>query len=94
MTDLSIERLGGYAGLGPKSHVRSRGAVSTDTMSPSDKAAVDNLFTAGSVSSTLNAADGFRYRITRQSSTGPQSVEVDEHAVPASLLNSLHTELE
>jgi hypothetical protein len=38
--------------------------------------------------------DGFRYRITRQTSKGPQTVEVPENSVPTALKNCVKDELE
>jgi hypothetical protein len=93
MSDLEIEKLGGIAGFGPSSHLRSRGRISYQALSDADKATVDQLFAQGGVSSRPGTADEFRYQITRQTPTGPQTIEVAEHAVPDALAKSVRDEL-
>jgi len=93
MSELEIEKLGGFGGFGPSSHVRSRGRVSYQALSDPDKATVDQLFAQGGVSSKPGSGDEFRYQITRQTPTGPQTIEVAEHAIPEALAASVHDEL-
>jgi len=94
MSDVEIERLGGFGGFGPQSHVRSRGRLEYGALSDADKAALDRLFAGGSVPPKLGAADTFRYQITRQTPSGPQSIEVAEHAVPSFVAGSVRDELD
>lgn len=93
MGELEIEKLGGLAGFGPRSRIRSRGRVAYHTLSDADKATVDKLFAAGGVRSKPGVADGLRYQITRQTPSGPQTIEVAEHAVPDALTGSVQDEL-
>jgi hypothetical protein len=93
MDELAIERLGGIAGFGPSARIRSRGRISMQTLSDDDKAAVEHLFKTGGAQATTSSADAFRYQITRQTSAGPQSVEVAEHAVPKALVESVRDEI-
>ena len=93
MGELEIEKLGGVAGFGPRSRIRSRGRVSYHALSNSDRAAVDKLFTAGGVPSKPGTADEFRYQITRHTDTGPETIEVAAHAIPEALANSVQDEL-
>ncbi len=85
MTDrLEVERLGGFAGFGGGGHLKSRGSVSAKALSAADRDAVDALF-ARPDDGKPPMPDAFRYRITRQTARGPQSVEVPESRVPAAL---------
>jgi hypothetical protein len=65
-------------------------------LSPTDRSALDALFDR--FDSKEKAAppmpDGFRYRITRQTSKGPQTVEVPENSVPTALKHCVKDELE
>ena len=89
MDRIQIERTGGFAGFGlPGSHVQSRGEMALSELSPADRAAVDALFDRkGGATSPM--PDGFRYRITRQTATGTQTIEAPESKVPAALKESV-----
>jgi len=94
MDRLKIERIGGLAGFGlPGSRLKSRGELSLSDLSPADRSAVDALFDS-KVRAVTPMPDAFRYRITRQTAKGPQTIEVLEERVPAALRNSLKDELE
>jgi hypothetical protein len=93
VSDLEIEKLGGLAGFGPRSRVRSHGRVSHQALSDADRATVERLFAQGGVPAKVGTADAFRYQITRQTPTGPQTIEVAEHAIPEALAASVHDEL-
>ena len=91
---LKIERVGGLAGFGlPGSHLKSRGDVAVSELSPADRHAVDALFDSKAMPAP-GMPDAFRYRITRQTSQGPQTVEVPEEHVPMSLRNRVKDELD
>lgn len=94
MDVLSIERLGGLAGFGG-GRLKSAGEHAFSALSPADQAAVEGLFKALSGKAPPPAAhpDGFRYRITRQTASGPQSIEAPEDAVPAALKNAVKDQL-
>ena len=94
MDRIHIERTGGFAGFGlPGSHVHSRGEMALSELSPADRAAIDALFDRkGGADSHM--PDGFRYRITRQTAAGPQTIEVPESKVPAALRESVKDVLE
>ena len=62
-------------------------------LSPADQAAVEALFRSGGQSASANAPHEFRYRITRTTATGPQTVEAPEGAVPAALRAIVKDEL-
>jgi hypothetical protein len=92
MSELTIERLGGFGGFGlPGSHIRSRGTLETAALSPDVRAKVDELFDAGSGGAPT--PDGFRYRITRVTPGGSQTIEVPESVVPEELQDSVTDEL-
>ncbi|AWN48331.1 hypothetical protein DK419_19890 [Methylobacterium terrae] len=89
MDMLTIERLGGLAGIGqPGSRIRSQGEQPLNALSADDRASVEALFRKPP--SRRQAApmmrDGFRYRITRSGEAGrQQTIEVPEAAVPPAL---------
>jgi hypothetical protein len=94
MDRLEIERVGGLAGFGlPGSHLRSKGTLTLSALSPADRSVVDALFD-GKEKGSPGMPDGFRYRITRQTSNGPQTIEVPEDRVPTALQNCVKDELE
>jgi hypothetical protein len=93
MDQLDVERLGGFAGFGtPGSHLRSLGQIDGSKLSPEDRQAVETLFTHPPPASAQKA-DGFRYKLTRQTDKGSQSVEVPEEHVPMAVRSSVKDEL-
>jgi emfourin len=79
---LAVERLGGLAGVGlPGSRLRSHGEIDLGKLSPSEQGTVERLF-QNPPAAPAKSRDAFRYRLTRQTEKGPQSVEVHEDAVP------------
>ena len=95
MERLQIERLGGIAGFGGP-HLKSRGEVGLSDLSPADRQAVESLFADPQkrMPAQPGEADAFRYRITRQTAAGTQTIEVPGHAVPAALRDSVRDVLE
>ena len=82
MARVDIERLGGFAGFGgPGSRLQSRGTVDTSDLSESDRNVVELLF-AQAPPAWPASADGFIYRLTRQTGAGPQTIDVGEQHVP------------
>src|SRR5262245_4630325 len=69
---LRIERIGGLAGFGGP-HLKSRGEISLSDLSPADRQAVEDLLRSPerAASGHPGEADAFRYRITRETATGP-----------------------
>jgi len=92
---LVIERIGGFAGFGGP-HLKSRGEVTLSALSAEDRQTVESLFKdpQKAASARPGEADAFRYRITRQTAAGPQTIEVRGDAVPAALQDSVKTVLE
>jgi hypothetical protein len=94
MSLLHVERIGGLAGFGGTgSHVRSRGQVDEGTLSPSDKKAVEELFRSQSSGKASQIRDGFRYKISRVTPAGTETVEVPESVVPKTLIQYVKDEL-
>ena len=94
MAILHVEKLGGLVGFGgARAHVRSRGQVDTDTLSPADLKAVDALFKAGGKATPRKGADAFRFRIMRATAAGNESVEVHEDQLPDALASCVRDEI-
>ena len=91
MDRLKIERVGGVAGFGGP-HLKSRGELALSDLSPADQKTVESLFAdPKKVPATHpGQADAFSYRITR----GAHTIEIPEHAVPATIKNSVKDVLE
>lgn len=93
MTHLTIERIGGLGGFGlPGSRLRSHGQLAVSDLSAEDKGAVDKLFEGGGSPADSKNPHGFRYRITRETASGPQTVEAPETEVPAALSSAVKDE--
>jgi hypothetical protein len=94
MDRLQIERMGGFAGFGGP-HLKSRGEMSLNEMTPVDRQLVESLFSEPKAQAPRpGEADAFRYRITRQTPSGPQTIEVPEERVPAAVRDSVKDILE
>jgi hypothetical protein len=86
MAILHVEKLGGLAGFGGiHARIRSRGQIDTAALSAADQKAVDSLFQAGGASEPPKGADGFRFRISRTTAAGTETIEAPETHVPAAL---------
>jgi hypothetical protein len=103
MDRLQIERIGGFGGFGgPQGgpsgapvHLKSRGELALSDLSPADRQAVEDLYDPQKVAPAHpGAADVFRYRITRQTAAGTQTIVVTENAVPVALRDSVRDVLE
>ncbi len=91
---LHIERIGGLAGFGgTRSHVRSHGQVDDSTLSAPDKRTVEELFRSPEEAKASQTRDEFRYRISRSTPAGTETVEVSESLVPKTLTQSVKDEL-
>lgn len=93
MGTLKIERTGGFAGFGGP-HLKSRGEVAFDSLSPTDQAAVDALFSGGNSAKAGSVTDGFSYRITRTVKGKTMTVTVPESRVPMSVQSQVKDMLE
>jgi hypothetical protein len=92
MGRLDVERVGGFGGFGsPGSHLRSRGQVETNDLVPADQHAIEALFDRPPKSSS--PPDAFRYRLTRQTAHGPETIEVSEEHVPPALRAKVKDEI-
>ena len=93
MTILHIEKLGGLAGFGgARARIRSRGQIDTTALSPADQKAVDSLFETVDAVAAPEEADGFRFRISRTTPTGTETVEAHEGQLPEALASSVKDE--
>lgn len=93
MAILHIEKLGGLAGFGAaRARIRSRGQIDTASLSPADQQAIESLFVTGGASAPPKSADAFRFRISRTTATGTQTIEAHEDQVPAALASCVRDE--
>lgn len=83
MGRLDIEKVGGLAGFG--GHLKSRGSQDFEALSAADQAAVQRLFSGDAPKADPATRDGFTYRITHQTASGPRTVEAPEALVPEAL---------
>lgn len=94
MSKLKIERLGGIAGFGIKnSHLHSSGEIDIDDLSKEDKKVVENLFNSHDKVETSLKRDNFRYKISRITSTGIESIEADEEKIPVAVIQCVKDEI-
>ena len=89
MDRLEIERLGGLAGRGSRSHLKSRGALDVTELSEADQTAIGRLFEAGGAPDPKVGADYYRYRVTRRTPQGEQTIEAPHDALPSAVTNSV-----
>jgi hypothetical protein len=93
MSILHIEKLGGLAGFGgAKARIRSRGQIDTAALSPADQKAVEKLFQTGGAVGPSNEADSFRFRISRTTADGAETVEAHEGQLPEALASCVKDE--
>jgi len=86
MATLHVERTGGLAGFGgARARIRSHGQVDLTTLSAADRTAVDALFHGPAAAEAAGAADGFRFRLTRATPAGTETVVSPEAAVPTAV---------
>jgi Emfourin len=94
VAEIEVERIGGFAGFGGTSRLRSRGVVRSEELSAADREALDTLFGNRGGGGDNAARDGFAYRLTRKGPDGMQSVTVDEAHVPAAVASSVRDTLD
>jgi len=83
MDFLLVERLGGLAGFGGNgAALRSRGRIDLAVLTTAERDSVEALFAAREGTDPGARRDAFRYRITRSTPRGEESVEAGEHRVP------------
>ena len=93
MAILHVEKLGGLANFGgAHARIRSCGQFDTEALSARELQAVDSLFHSPSESETPAVADGFRFRISRITTAGTETVEAPESRVPAALASCVKDE--
>jgi hypothetical protein len=89
---LEIERIGGPGFGGP--HLKSRGRLAFDALTPADQAKVTALFEKGDVPPDPGTGDVFQYRITRREGAAARTIQVPERLVPPALIASVQDTIE
>lgn len=84
---LSVERIGGLGDFGlPGSHLKSKGQISSDELSPEDAHKLEALFESKlPINAESKVADGFRYRITRTTGSVLKTIELPEEQTPVAI---------
>lgn len=91
---LTIERVGGLAGLGGQgSRIKSRGQVALASLCAEEQTAIEHLFASHTTKRAVPVPDGFCYRVTRTLRTGVKTIEVPEDALPQFLVRCVKDEL-
>ena len=94
MAMLHVERIGGLAGFGiAGGHLRSLGWLDTADLSAADQRTVEALFAAGGRRLPATARDTLRYRLSRTTPAGTETVEADEADVPDPIARCVRDEL-
>jgi emfourin len=94
MSILNIEKTGGLANFGgARSRIRSRGQLDTNSLSATELKAVEALFRKPARSASPTSADAFRFRITRSTAAGEETIEVPESDVPLAVAFAVKDEL-
>lgn len=94
MSILSVERIGGLAGFGgARARIRSLGQLDTEQLSAADRKVVDALFQPRKKAEKSSVRDGFRFRLTRTTERGDETVEIAEKLVPALVAQCVKDEL-
>jgi hypothetical protein len=91
---LQVERIGGLAGFGAgSSHLRSQGEVDMASLSSHEQEAVEALFRSDPKTDASQVRDGFRYKISRTTASGTETVEAAESAVPPAIAQCVKDKL-
>jgi hypothetical protein len=91
---LLVERIGGLAGFGNRgSKLRSRGRIHLSALTAAEREVVEALFASRNDAGPDEHRDAFRYRITRTTPRGEETIEARENAVPASLSACVRDEI-
>ena len=86
MSVLHVERVGGLPGIGgTRSRLKSCGEIALSDLSTRDRTTVEELFRSPPAPVASAIRDGFRYRLSRDSASGAEAVEVPESDVPAAI---------
>ncbi len=93
MSELLVERIGGFAGFGlPGSKIKSQGRCDASDLSQKDQLAIEKLFEKDD-GHPPGTPDEFRYRITRRRRGRVETVEAPESALPKALISTVKDEL-
>lgn len=94
---IKIERIGGFGGFGGP-HLKSLGERNFSDLSTADRSSLNALFLSKknklTVPGDMQIRDEFKYRISRQTEGGVETIEVPESMVPATLISSIKDSIE
>lgn len=93
MPILHVERIGGLANFGgTRSRVRSYGQLDTSALSAKELKTVDSLFQSHGATDHPKTADSFRFRLTRTTATGTETIVAPEAVIPATIASCVKDE--
>jgi hypothetical protein len=94
MATLHIEKLGGLANFGgTRSRLKSQGQLDTKELTAKEQKQVDSLFERQGDWEPGEGADGFRFRISRTTEAGTETIEAPEASVPAAIASCVKDEI-
>lgn len=91
---VKVEKIGGFAGFGPSSHLRSEGEIDLESLPELERVAVERLLSeAADGPSASLSRDVLRYRLSWEKKGRRHEVEVDESALPESVRSAAQDKL-
>ena len=91
---IKVEKIGGFAGFGASSHLRSEGEVDLDRLPEQERIAIERLLKERPASlASSPSRDSFRYRLSWTEDGEHHSVEIDEGEAPESVRSAAKDKL-
>ena len=85
-TRIKVEKLGGLAGFGGMSRLRSEGEIDLDQLPAGDRAMLERLLTIGpGLPAEPSTSDGFHYRLSWIENGQQRCADVDGDELPESV---------
>jgi hypothetical protein len=89
---IKVEKLGGFAGFGSSTHLRSEGEVELEKLTEPDRAKVGKLL-ARDAKDHPSSLSQFVYRLSWEDGGETKSVDVGEDELPSSVVAAVKDEL-
>ena len=83
---IKVEKLGGFAGFGGSSHLRSEGEIDPAQLPAGDRSLLEQLLASPHAPAAApSTSDAFRYRLSWIENGQERSVEIDGDELPESV---------